>query len=44
MNQVAFIVAFVLLWVFLGTFTLLVLKVARKVDRGDEDGPSNHGL
>lgn len=44
MDQISFVIAFILLWAFLGGFTLLVLKVARKVDRGDEDGPRNHGL
>jgi hypothetical protein len=44
MDQVSFVVAFILLWAFLGIVTLLVLKVARKVDQGNDDGPSSPGL
>jgi hypothetical protein len=44
MDQVSFVIAFILLWAFLGMVTLLVLKVARKVDQGDGDGPNTHGL
>ena len=44
MEQFAFIIAFVLLWAFLGAVAVLVVKVARKADRGDSDGPNSHGL
>ncbi len=44
MEHLYFIAAFILLWLVLGGFLLLGLKVARKLDRGDEDGPETHGL
>ena len=37
-------IAFVLLWLFLGVFLYAVFRIAIKMDRGELEGPREHGL